>query len=273
MMTWSRTLAFAFGCALLSAGAVSAQTTQGGAAPGANPLDPGFKDPPRIGLEVGFSSAWMGGRFQVGCGDFEKGARLNPLIALAYDQTLGGAFHFEGLLGFQSRGLIGTYNSRENILATTNNGNIRTDVDFENVGRFSASYFFVLPSVKFYFTKGLYAGVGASAGFLTGASAQYTKNILSKTISSSELGLAEVFYPESESSDPYSKVFEEEERPDAAGFALDGVFYVGAEIPVNKKLKIGPRLLMTVPFTSVLSDPEMKISTFQILIGGRYTLD
>lgn len=254
-------------------GVAGAQTQKGGAAPGSNPLEPSSKEPPRIGLELGFSGSSQSGEYTVGCGDFKKGARLNALIALAYDQKMAGPLYFEGLLGFQSRGLSSSYNSRENVLLNTNDGFVRTDVDFENVGEFNLGYFFVLPSVKLYLTKGLYAGVGVSADFLTGASTQYTKNILSKTVTINELGISEVFFPESESSDPYSKVYPEVKRDDAAGFALDGAFYLGAELEVNKKIRFGPRMLVTVPFTSVVSSPDLKVSTFQFLIGARYILD
>jgi hypothetical protein len=258
---------------MMCCGPARAQTTKGGAAPGSNPLEPSQKEPPRIGLELGFLGASQSGEYTVGCGEFKKGARLNALIALAYDQRMAGPLYFEGLVGFQSRGLNSSYNSRENVLLSTNDGFVRTDVDFENLGKFNLGYFFVLPSAKVYFTKALYAGAGISANFLTGASTQYTKNILSKTVTINELGISEVFFPESESSDPYSKVYPEEKRTDVSGFALDGALYLGAELEVNKKIRLGPRMLFTIPFSSVVSNPDLKVSTFQILIGARYVLE
>ena len=102
---------------------------------------------------------------------------------------------------------------------------------------------------------------------------QYTKNIVSKSVSLGELGVSAVSYSEEESSDPYSKVFPEEEFPEASGIALDGVFYVGAEFPVAKRFRLSPRLLYTIPFNAVLSTPEeLKLNTFQFLLGVRYEL-
>lgn len=240
---------------------------------GSNPLGPNLIDYPRIGLEIGLSSVWQSGSYQAGCGDFKEGARINPLIALAYDHPLSSSLRFEMLAGFQARGVSSSYNSRENVLLNTNNGFVRTDVDFENLGDFNAGYLFVLPSVKLFVTRGLYVGAGLDAAFMTGASAQYTKNILSRTIDINELGLSEVYYPEGESSDPYSKVYPQEDRSDASGFALDAAFYAGVEFAVNAKVKIGPRLLYSLPLTSVLNNPDLKLNTFQFLIGGRYILE
>jgi hypothetical protein len=102
---------------------------------------------------------------------------------------------------------------------------------------------------------------------------QYTKNIVSKTVSLGELGLSTVSYPEQESSDPYSKVYPEEAIDDASGFGLDGALYAGAEVPVGKRFKLAPRLLFTIPFSSVLSNPEeLKLNTLQFLIGLRYEI-
>jgi len=228
----------------------------------------------RIGVEVGFSSVWQSGEYLAGCGRFTEGARLNPLIAAAYDYPLiPGTLRFEALLGYQGRSVRSTYNSRENVSVRSDNG-IHPDVtvDFENEGTASFSYVFLLPSAKLYFTKALYAGAGINAGLLLGASTQYTKTILSKTVNISELGISEVYYPEEESSDPYTKVFPEEDRPDASAFALDAAFYVGAEFPLGRRMKLGPRLLYTLPLTPVFENPELKLNTFQFLVGLRIDL-
>lgn len=235
------------------------------------PLDPTDQFP-RVGVEVGFSSVWQSGVYTARCGEFVEGSRINPLFALAYDKPLGGGFRFEGLLGWQGRGVSSRYNSTENVVLQTDNGPGRAVVDFENIGTANVSYLFILPSMKFYVTRGLYAGAGLSANFLLSATTQYTKNILSKTVVIQDLGLSEVYYPEGESSDPYSKVFEAEDRPDASGFGLDGALYVGAEIRVARKIKIGPRILYTIPFTTVFSSPDLKQNTLQFLIGLRYDI-
>lgn len=227
---------------------------------------------PRIGGEFGLSSLWQSGSYVARCGTFVKGSRVSPLIAIAYDRLYGKSFRFEGLLGIQGRGVGSSYNSSENVVLQTPSGPARATVDFENVGSLSASYLFVLPSMKYYLTRGLYAGAGISAGLLLGASTQYTKNILSKTVVVDDLGLSEVYYPSQESSDPYSKVFEEEKRDDASGFAVDGVVFVGAEIPLGSRLVFGPRIVYVLPVTSIFANPDLKVNAIQVLIGVRYNL-
>lgn len=227
---------------------------------------------PRIGGEFGLSSVWQTGSYVARCGTFVKGSRVSPLIAIAYDRMYGRSFRFEGLLGIQGRGVGSSYNSSENVVLQTPSGPARATIDFENVGSLSASYLFVLPSMKYYLTRGVYAGAGISAGLLLGASTQYTKNILSKTVVVDDLGLSEVYYPSEESSDPYSKVFEEESRDDASGVAVDGVVYVGAEIPLGSKLVFGPRVMYVLPVTSILANPDLKLNAVQILLGVRYNL-
>lgn len=229
----------------------------------------------RIGGEIGLSSVWMSGKYLINCPEFTEGAKINPVIALAYDYPIiSGALRFEALAGYQGRSITSTFNSRENVSVRSQNGIYPdVDVDFENVGEARFSYIFLLPSMKYYFTKGIYAGAGLNVGLLLGATTQYTKNILSKTVDINEVGISEVFYPEQESSDPYSKVFPEEDRSDASTLGLDGAFYVGAELPLGRRIKIGPRLLYTLPFTPVFTNPDLKLSTLQFLIGLRFDLD
>lgn len=231
----------------------------------------------RIGGELGFSSVWQTGEYLAGCGTFTKGAKLNPLIALAYDYPLvPGVIRFEALAGYQGRSLKSSYVEQEQVSIRAASGtDVYSDVfvDFEHVGNLNLSYFFLLPSFKFYPSKHFYAGAGLSAGMLMGASSQYTKNILSKTVEVSNVGLSEVFYPESESSDPYSKVYPVENRDDVSSFALDAAVYVGAEFPIGRRIKLGPRLLYTLPLTPVIENPELKINTFQFLVGVRFDLE
>lgn len=232
---------------------------------------------PRIGAEVGLSSVWQTGYYSAGCGVFEKGAKINPLIALAYDRPLFGAFRVEALLGWQGRSVRSTYNSRELVAMQVESDPgpkiAQVDVDFENVGTASFSYVFLLPSLKFYFTRGIYAGAGVNLGLLLGGTAQHTKNILSKTVDIPNLGTTEVFYPQEESSDPYAKVYPEEDIQNTSSIGIDGAFFVGAEFPVGRRLRVGPRVLYTLPFTPVVTDPELKLNTLQFLVGVRYDLN
>lgn len=250
-----------------------------------NPLD--FKDKSqRIGLEVGFTSAYQIGSYSAGCEIFDQGASLNFLIAAAYDQEFGDQFRLEGLLGYQSRSVRSSFNSRESVGLATESGPVNALVDFENIGRADFGYLFFQPGIKFYPFSGLYVGAGASVNLLLGSSTQYQKDILSRTVELNELGLSEVFYSETESSDPYSMVYAEETRDDAASTTLDGVIMVGAEFAVGptvstpidaakrKRIAIGPRLQYVIPFMNALSDGEraMKLGSFQFLVGFRYEL-
>lgn len=250
-----------------------------------NPLD--FKDDSkRIGLEVGFSSAFQSGSYAAGCEIFERGAGLNVLIAAAYDQEFGDDFRFEALLGYQGRSVSSRFNTREPISLATETLPVTAQVDFENFGDANFNYLFLQPGVKFYPFKSLYAGAGISLNYLLGSSTQYRKDIISRTIELPELGLSEVFYSEDQSSDPYSMVYASETRDDASAFTFDGVLMLGAEFYVGptvatpiesgqkRKLAIGPRLQYVIPFTNALSDGERAISigAFQFLVGFRYEL-
>lgn len=278
MVSVIRLVQYTFAVALLVAahGALSAQD---------NPLD--FVDPTdRIGFDIGFSSAWQSGTYRAGCGTFDKGAALNIWMAASYDKLWKDNFRFEGLVGYQSKNVRSSYNSRENIVVNTETGQVNAEVDFENIGNASFSYLFIQPGFKFYPIPALYAGVGTSVNFLMSASTQYQKDILSKTVSLNELGVSEVFYSPSESSDPYSMVFDEQDAEGAAGVTVDGVIMVGAEFRVGKsqtnplstqakkRFAISPRMQYSIPFVAALSEGEneLKLGGFQLIVGLRYDL-
>jgi hypothetical protein len=241
-------------------------------AQGSTPID--FQDQfQRVGGEIGLTSVWQSGQYGARCGLFEKGAKINPMIAAAYDYPLSGALRFEGLLGYQGASISGSYNSRELVvLQASENRAVRVPIDFENVGEAHFSYIFLQPSLKLFVVKGIFIGAGLNAGLLTGASTQYTKNILTKSVEIPDLGLSEVYYPESESSDPYSKTFDEEDRTDAAGFAVSAVAYAGVEVNLSPKLTLAPRITYGIPFTPVFTDPDLKLNALQLSLGVRYEL-
>ncbi len=226
----------------------------------------------RIGGEVGLSSVWQSGSYTAGCGTFEKGAKINPLIAVSYDQPIGTTFRIEAMVGYQGRLLSSTYNSRESVVLQTSNTMLPVDIDFENDGTASFQYLFAVPSFKFYPVKNFFVGAGFGINLLLSATTQYTKTIISRTVDLSDLGQTEVFYPESESSDPYTKTFDPQDRSDASGIGLDGVAYLGAEFNATDDVYIVPRLLYTYPFTSVLSAPSLKENTLQFLVGVRFNM-
>ncbi len=108
-------------------------------AQGDTPLD--FEDhEERVGFEIGFSSISQSGSYIAGCGLFHKGSALNVWLAAAYDRKMGDAFKAEGLLGYQSRNVRSSFNSRENIGVTTESGPVNAEVDFENIGTANFSY-------------------------------------------------------------------------------------------------------------------------------------
>jgi hypothetical protein len=228
---------------------------------------------PRLGGEIGLTPTWQSGVYRTGCGEFVEGTRINPLIAIAYDQpVIEKLARFELLAGWMQHSVSSRYNSRDSVVLKTEGGSVRVDVDFENQGELRTSYFFLLPSIKFNILETVYAGAGVSAGFLTGATSQYSKRILTQTVMIPELGLSEISYPEEESSDPYTKIFEEEDRPEAQAFALDMAIYVGAEFKVGERLRIGPRLLFAYPLTTIFDEPELKLLSTQVTLGARYAL-
>ena len=241
----------------------------------------------RVGFEVGFTSAWQSGEYQTGCGVFQQGANLNFLIAAAYDQEISRSFKFEAIAGYQSKNIKSSYISEENIGISTESGPVNAKVSFDNIGRANFSYFFVQPSLKFYPFSNLYAGIGPSINLLLGSNTQYQKDILSRTIQLNELGLSEVYYSESETSDPYSKVFPAETGENASGVTLDLVMMIGAEFnvgktytnPINskakKKIAIGPRIQYAIPLLSAMSDGQhdLRLNGLQFLVGGRFSLN
>lgn len=231
-------------------------------------------DYPRIGGEIGLAPAWQSGEYVAGCGTFTEGGSINPIIAIAYDRPLiDRMLRFEVLGGWFSRGVSSAYNEREAVVVQTTEGPAALDVDFEHSADLSASYVFLMPSAKFYILESVYAGAGASANILVGASSQYTKTIVSKSRLVPALGtVAEISYPEDESDDPYAKIFPSEDRPDMTGFGLDIVAYVGAEFKLGERMKLGPRLSLALPLTNVIDEPALKLMSMQMTIGLRYAL-
>jgi hypothetical protein len=252
--------------------AIAASTSTARAQATVDPIEFAY-DYPRLGGELGLTPTWQSGMYRTGCGEFTEGTRINPIVAIAYDHPIvDGQMRLEVLGGWLSHSVSSSYNSRETVILQTAGGTARVDVDFENQGEFNATYFFLLPSIRFYLLEALYAGAGVSAGFLAGARSQYTKTIISKSVMIPELGLSEISYPEEESDDPYSKIFPEEERPDANGFGLDLAAYIGAEFKIGERMTMGPRVLFAYPVTSVVNDPELRLLSMQFTLGARFAL-
>lgn len=248
---------------------------------GVNPLEPEFERR-RFGAELGIASVWQSGTYLSGCGRFDEGAGVKPVIMLAYDHPWIENMRFEALVGYQDRSVSSTYNSREDIpvyVRTTANEDssiIRVPVDFENLGVAEFTYIAIQPSVKFYFTKALYVGGGMSGNILLSHKTQYIKNIISKVVDINGIGLSEISFSSGESTDPYSKVYSESSTPGANGFTLDGAVYIGGELQMTRRLFIGPRLTWTIPFLASLHNPlladDLKLNTLQFTIGFRYGL-
>ena len=94
-----------------------------GAQMNVNPLDFEYVYP-RIGGDIGLSSVWQSGTYIAGCGRFDVGAQINPVIALAYDHPLSNSIRIEALLGYQGRSVSSSFNSREPVVLATSSGEI-----------------------------------------------------------------------------------------------------------------------------------------------------
>ncbi|MBL0331251.1 MAG: hypothetical protein IPP08_08750 [Chlorobiota bacterium] len=247
---------------------------------GVNPLEPEFERR-RIGVEIGLSSVWQSGTYLSGCGRFEKGAQINPVIEIAYDHPLIENMRFEAIVGYQNRSLSSTYNSREDIpifvrtVANEDTSIIRVPVTFENLGVAKFSYIVIQPGIKFYLTKALYVGGAIGGNILISHSTQHIKNILSKTVDINGIGLSEVSFLQSESSNPYSKIYSESSTPVGNAFTIDGVLMIGSELQLSRRWFFGPRLTWTLPFTPSLQNPllsdDLFINTLQFTLGVRYS--
>ncbi len=244
-----------------------------------NPLE-SRTDRPRIGGEIGFASVWQKGVYTSACGTFVEGAGINPVFALAYDYPITGSLRFEALAGLHGYSLSSSYASSELTVVRVNRPGgadsarlARVNVDFENKGTASFTSLFLLPSLKLYIGKTLFFGAGVNAGLVMGGTSQYTKNITSRVVDPPDMGPTEIFYPDTESSDPYSKVYPEETIANRASLAFSAVGYVGAEFPLSRNVRIGPRVLYQVPLSAVVTDPELKLNALTFLVGVRFNIN
>lgn len=237
----------------------------------------------RIGGEIGLSALWQSGVYDAYCARFEKGARITPFIAFAYDYALTRALRFEALLGYRGYGVSSSYTSRELVVVDVPDKNspsghtlVRTNVDFENVGTANFTTVFLMPSLKLYPTKGFYFGAGANVGLIMGGTSQYTKNILSRAVETPGLDgnhLTEVSFAASESSDPYSMVYDPQPIANKSSLGLDLIGYIGAEIPFGRHLRMGPRITYQMPLTPIVTDPELKFSSVTLTLGARWEIE
>lgn len=232
----------------------------------------------RLGLEGGVTLAapyeyWTS----------EHGSPPGFSASLAYDVKLGrgteSQFRLEGLLGVRTLEVEARYPQREIAPIHVSDGsdmegdtlNARyIPIDYENVQRGTFVYLSLAPSLKYYPVPALYAGAGVDVGVLLKGSTQFTKNIVSKVVQVEGYGSTEVYYPASESADPYSKVFPAKDRDDASKIQVGGVLFAGGEIPLSESLVIGPRVSCMIPFTSVLPTHELRAVTFGVTLGLRY---
>lgn len=240
-------------------------------AAGTSPL--GFRTLfPRVGVEGGIDLTKQEGTYIVGCGQFSEGSKTNISIALAWDKPLGESFRVEGLLGYRQRKVSGSYQTTEPSIIRTADGFVETDITYENIGEASFSYFFVQPSIRYYPFNFFYIGAGVNAGLNVSSQTLYTKDIVTKVVTTTDGKTIEAFYPASESSDPHSKVFPAEDPENGSALLLDPVGFAGFEFRLGRDFFLSPRVTYGLPLLNAVSEPELKLSSTQITLGVRYNL-
>ncbi|KXK51619.1 MAG: hypothetical protein IPM61_07420 [Chlorobi bacterium] len=230
---------------------------------------------PRMGIEVGLPIASQSGTYAVGCGVFNEGSDLGLFLAGAYDYPLTRreGFRLEGLAGFHLRTLNSSYDSAEaTTIRTGANQFIARDVTYSNLGDASFIQFSLLPSVKYYPFRAFYVGAGIGLNLTFSASTSYSKQIVTKVVTDNTGKATEVFYPQGETDDPYTKEYPSEDPENVAGVVFDGMVYAGYEFTIYKRLKVGPRVAYLLPLTATITDPELKLSAIVATLGVRYSL-
>jgi hypothetical protein len=256
---------------LLTGAALSPLTLSAQGASGSSPLGEQTVFP-RIGIEGGFDLTGQEGSYSVGCGTFDEGSGTNLTIGLSYDKPLSEQFRVEGLLGFRLRNVSHAYPSQEPSVIQTADGFVETTIDYDNVGRITASSLFLQPSIRYAPVEFFYIGVGVNAGVILSTTTHYRKDITSRVVELTNGETIEAFYPAADSDDPYSRSFAPED-PEAAGLLLDPVAYAGLDFSVGDHLFIGPRFTFALPLMPLFSEPEVTLSSMQFTLGARYNLE
>ena len=226
----------------------------------------------RMGVEVGGDITSQEGVYSVGCGTFDEGSGTNYVLSAVYDKPVEDLFRVELMGGLRTRHVTGSYTTTEKSFIQTADGFIEADLTYDNIGDGRFLYLFGQPSFKFYPVNALDLGAGVNIGFPLSAAMIYTKDILTKTVTLESGEIIEAFYPSGEASDPHSKVFPSEDPDNVSPLLIDPVVYIGAEIRLNRRLFIGPRITYTLPIMGAISDPELKLTSIQGTIGLRYDL-
>lgn len=248
-----------------------------------SPLVPQVSNPlgqqtefPRLGIEVGLPIISQSGTYAVGCGVFDEGSDLGLFLAGAYDYPLNPfkeGFRVEGLAGFHLRTVHSSYDSAESTtIRTGSNQFITRDVTYSNLGDASFIQFSVLPSIKYYPFRAFYIGAGVGVNLTFSANTSYSKQIVTKVVTDNTGKATEVFYPQGETDDPYTKEYPSEDPENVAGVVFDGMVYAGYEFSIYKFLRVGPRLAYMLPLTATITDPELKLSSLVATLGVRYSI-
>ncbi|MCB9214808.1 MAG: hypothetical protein R3F28_01550 [Candidatus Kapaibacterium sp.] len=236
-----------------------------------DPLSPIFNYQ-RVGVEIGADFTSQEGSYMVGCGTFTEGAGTNLIAGAVYDKPVENIFRIELMGGFRTRHISGNYTTTEPSFIQTADGFVEADLTYDNIGDARFLYLFGQPSFKFYPVKALYVGAGVNLGFPLSVEMIYTKDILTKAVTLESGEIIEAFYPSGEASDPHSKVFPSLDPDNVSPLLIDPVIYLGAEIRLNRRMYLGPRLTYTLPVMGAISDPELKLTSLQGTIGIRYDL-
>lgn len=224
---------------------------------------------PRIGFQGGFDLNVVDGSYAVGCGEFEGGSGLNIILAGAYEYPIADHFRIEGLLGFRTRNMSGSYVTAEPSIIQTTDEFVEAEIDYDNVGSLSIAYLFVQPALTWYPYRGLYLGAGVNAGIPLGASMVYRRDLVTRVVTLDDGRNVEIFFPADDSPNPGSRVFPEEEPEELNPLLIEPVLLAGLELRFGRDWFIGPRFSYAFVNAPAIRDPELTFSSFTATLGLR----
>ena len=224
---------------------------------------------PRIGGEGGFDLTNVDGHYAVGCGTFEGGSGLNVLLGGTYEYPVGDHVRVEGLLGFRTRNMSGSYRTTEPSIVQTADAFVEVDVDYDNIGSLNISYLFLQPAVTWYPYRGFYVGAGVNLGLALGSSMGYQRDIVSRVVTLEDGSPIEIFYPAGDSPNPGSRRFPDEEPEELTRVLIEPVIMTGLELRVGRDFFMGPRFSYAFVNAPAIKNPELTFSSFTATLAFR----
>lgn len=219
---------------------------------------------PRLGLYGALDRTEMTGGYVIGCGVFDGGEGTNIQIGASIDYDIADRFRIDGLVGFRTRNVAGRYTTVEESAIQTADGFVETPITYEHVGALNSSYLFLQPGLSAYPLDWLYVGAGVNAQLALGGNMQYSRDIVSKVVTLDDGRVVEAFYPLSDSPEPHTRRFPEEEPTGRTSLLIDPVFFLGAEFTAWRDYFIGPRITYSLPVMQAIEDPAAELSSLSV---------